>query len=245
MGKIIDITGQCFGRLTVLGISGKDKRGEIIWHCVCECGNTKDVLSSNLRKGLTQSCGCLRKEKVKEKPTAIRDLTNQRFGKLIAIAPTSKRLNGQVIWKCQCDCGNEVYIRSYNLVSGSSQSCGCLNQSHGELKIQEILEKNKIPFEKEKTFSTCIFEDTKNFARFDFYVNNSYIIEFDGEQHFSYNNRGWNTKERFLRTKAHDIYKNQWCKDNKIPIIRIPYAHLKKLTLSDLLLNTSPFIKEE
>ena len=62
MGKIIDITGQQFGRLTALNIAGKDSRGETIWHCMCECGNPKDVLSSNLRKGLTQSCGCLQKE---------------------------------------------------------------------------------------------------------------------------------------------------------------------------------------
>ena len=53
MGKIIDITGQQFGRLTALNIARKDSRGETIWHCICECGNPKDVLSSNLRKGLT------------------------------------------------------------------------------------------------------------------------------------------------------------------------------------------------
>lgn len=53
MGKIIDITGQKFGRLTALNIVGKDNRGETIWHCICDCGNSKDALSSNLRKGLT------------------------------------------------------------------------------------------------------------------------------------------------------------------------------------------------
>jgi hypothetical protein len=53
MGRRIDITGQKFGRLTALNIAGKDSRGETIWHCICDCGNEKDVLSSNLRKGLT------------------------------------------------------------------------------------------------------------------------------------------------------------------------------------------------
>lgn len=244
MGKIIDITGQRFGRLTALQVIGKDGRGEKIWHCICECGNTKDALSSNLRKGLTQSCGCLQKERA-GKNTPIKDLTNQRFGKLIAIEPTKERLNGQVVWKCLCDCGSEAYVRSYNLTSGSSQSCGCSTQSHGELKIQSILEENNIPYEREKSFETCVFEDSKSLARFDFYVNNSYVIEFDGEQHFYYSNTGWNTKENFLRTKAHDNYKNQWCKNNNIPIIRIPYTHLKNLNLLDLLLNTSPFVKEE
>lgn len=244
MARIIDITNQKFGRLTAINIAGKDSRGETIWHCICDCGQTKDVLSSNLRKGLTQSCGCLQKEKAGQK-TPIKNLTNQRFGKLIALEPTKERLNGQVIWKCLCDCGNITYIRSYNLISGSCQSCGCLSQSHGELKIQEILTKNNISYEKEKTFPSCIFEDTQQLARFDFYVNQSYIIEFDGEQHFTYNNTGWNTKEHYLRVKLHDKYKNQWCKDNNIPIIRIPYTHLKNLELSDLLIDTSLFRLEE
>ena len=244
MGRMIDITGQQFGRLTVLNKAGKDARGEILWHCICDCGNTKDILSSNLRKGLTQSCGCLQKEKMKEIAT-FKDLTNQRFGKLVALKPTEERLNGQVIWKCLCDCGNIVHIRSYNLTSGICQSCGCLNQSHGELKIQELLTENNISYEKEKTFPSCVFEDTQQLARFDFYVNQSYIIEFDGEQHFTYNNTGWNTKEHYLRVKTHDKYKNKWCKDNNIPIIRIPYTHLKNLELSDLLLDTSLFKMEE
>ena len=174
-----------------------------------------------------------------------KDLTNQRFGKLVALKPTEERLNGQVIWKCLCDCGNIVHIRSYNLTSGICQSCGCLNQSHGELKIQELLTENNISYEKEKTFPSCVFEDTQQLARFDFYVNQSYIIEFDGEQHFTYNNTGWNTKEHYLRVKTHDKYKNKWCKDNNIPIIRIPYTHLKNLELSDLLLDTSLFKMEE
>lgn len=67
MGKRIDITGQKFGRLTALNIAGKDSRGETIWHCICDCGNEKNVLSSNLRKGLTQSCGCLQKERAGKK----------------------------------------------------------------------------------------------------------------------------------------------------------------------------------
>lgn len=136
-------------------------------------------------------------------------------------------------------------MRSYNLTSGATQSCGCLNQSHGELKIQQILKNNNIPYEMEKTFLSCVFEDSQQLARFDFYVNQSYIIEFDGEQHFTYDNRGWNTKEHFMRLRAHDTYKNHWCKDNNIPIIRIPYTHLDNLELSDLLLETSPFRLEE
>ena len=241
MGKRIDLTGQKFGRLTVLDFYGSDKRRESIWRCQCECGNITNVLSSNLRKGYTKSCGCLQKEKA-GKNTPIKDLSNMLFGQLTVLYPTSQRLNGQVVWHCKCTCGKEIDVRSYNLISGNTFSCGCLKQSHGEYLIEQLLQKNNIQYEKEKTFSSCVFNDTKQLARFDFYVNNQYIIEFDGEQHFNYTQTGWNTKEHFIKTKEHDNYKNQWCKENNIPIIRIPYLHEKDICLEDLLLPTSSFI---
>lgn len=44
-------------------------------------------------------------------------------------------------------------------------------------------------------------------------------------------------------THKHDLIKSKWCKENNIPLIRIPYTHFKNLTLDDLLLNTSKFIE--
>ena len=58
-------------------------------------------------------------------------------------------------------------------------------------------------------------------------------------------NTTWNNKENFLKTQERDVLKNQWCKDNNIPLIRIPYWHLKDLCLEDLLLETSKFIVKE
>lgn len=306
MGKKIELTGQKFGRLTVIGIAGKDNRGEIIWHCVCDCGGEKDVLSSNLRKGLTQSCGCLQKEKAGQN-TPIKDLTNQRFGKLIALKPTEERLNGQVVWECLCDCGNKIKVRSWNLISNKTcscgcarsesarlyhnknlqgqrfgkltvlealpfepdksgnvywkcrcdcgnetilytslltqgiSSCGCLNMSRGELKISSLLASANIDYEMEKTFKDCHLPDSNRLLRFDFYVNNEYIIEFDGIQHFKAD-AGWATQEVYKRTVEHDNFKNTWCKNHNIPIIRIPYTHYKNLTINDLLIETSKFI---
>ena len=95
ISKLIDLTGQKFGRLTVLDFYGSDKRRESIWRCRCECGNITNVLSSNLRKGYTKSCGCLQKEKA-GKNTPIKDLSNMLFGQLTVLYPTSQRLNGQV-----------------------------------------------------------------------------------------------------------------------------------------------------
>jgi hypothetical protein len=62
MSNIIDITGQRFGRLTVVACAGRTKRGNTIWTCRCDCGNEKIVQASHLRSGSTTSCGCLRQE---------------------------------------------------------------------------------------------------------------------------------------------------------------------------------------
>lgn len=54
----IDITGQTFGLLTTIKVV-PDERSGAYWLCKCQCGNTCVVKSSNLRLGITQSCGCL------------------------------------------------------------------------------------------------------------------------------------------------------------------------------------------
>lgn len=56
----------------------------------------------------------------------IKDLTNQRFGRLIAIERTNQRKGNCFLWRCKCDCGNEVLVRTYFLTHKISQSCGCL-----------------------------------------------------------------------------------------------------------------------
>lgn len=57
MTKIIDITGQTFGRLTVLSLAGRSN-AEALWLCRCACGNTKEIRSYYLRSGTSKSCGC-------------------------------------------------------------------------------------------------------------------------------------------------------------------------------------------
>lgn len=61
MPKFKDLTNQKFGKLTVVGVTGR-RHGAFLWHCNCECGNTTEAISFNLIKGDTKSCGCLRRE---------------------------------------------------------------------------------------------------------------------------------------------------------------------------------------
>ena len=59
MGKIKDLTGQKFGRLTVIRDSGlRASNGSVKWECLCECGNICYKIGSSLKSNHVQSCGC-------------------------------------------------------------------------------------------------------------------------------------------------------------------------------------------
>lgn len=64
MGTFVNIVGNRFGRLVVLGLAKKTPGSRIKWHCKCDCGNEKVVASFHLMGGDVRSCGCLRKETI-------------------------------------------------------------------------------------------------------------------------------------------------------------------------------------
>lgn len=63
MPKALDLTGQKYGRLTVVEkLPLRDKYKKVVWNCICDCGNTTNVNTKNIRTGNTASCGCLKIE---------------------------------------------------------------------------------------------------------------------------------------------------------------------------------------
>ncbi|MEK6881258.1 MAG: hypothetical protein AABY22_16675, partial [Nanoarchaeota archaeon] len=92
MNKIKDITGQKFGRLTVLEQTGFDKNQHAKWKCLCECGQYKEILSSSLIQKCTKSCGCLIGP-----PDSFKNLAGKKFGKWAVI----KRVENYIIGKQQ------------------------------------------------------------------------------------------------------------------------------------------------
>ncbi len=62
MGRLIDLTGESFGRWTVINRADDYYTGNTKWNCVCSCGIKRVVMSPTLRRGESQSCGCLRDE---------------------------------------------------------------------------------------------------------------------------------------------------------------------------------------
>lgn len=130
-----DLTGRKFGKLTVRCLdeerTAQTHKG--YWICDCECGGVKSIRADSLTSGKTTSCGCvLAASRVGPKPSMMRDLTGQRFGKLQAIKPDDSITNRSqgIYWICQCDCGNTSSVRSADLVNGKTKSCGhCRNDN--------------------------------------------------------------------------------------------------------------------
>ena len=233
--KIKNLLGQQFGLLTVIE-RAENIGGRAAWLCKCECGGTKIARSSNLQTGKTKSCGCKRKEQLEQlHKSNIINLEGKRFGKLVALEQVGSNYGNNIVWKCQCDCGNIKNVPGNVLRNGLTQSCGCL-KSKNEEKITQILLNNNISFEKEKV----LYDDkTGEQYRFDFYIENSFFLEYDGEQHFRIGT-GWSNKEKFIKTREKDLNKNHYCFRNNIPIIRIPYKI--DYQLNDLLLETSQYV---
>ena len=124
--KIVDLTGKRFGKLVVIKRNGtlirKNGNKKALWLCKCDCGNEVNRTTENLRKNNNDnnSCGCL-----KNKDKVI-DITNKRFGKLIAIKIVSKKRNN-MLWLCKCDCGNFKEVLQGNL-GRTTFSCGCFQK---------------------------------------------------------------------------------------------------------------------
>ena len=65
MGKIKDISGAVFGRLTAIKPTGEIRDESAVWECKCLCGEEVFVRSTSLVRGDTKSCGCIRKDLLK------------------------------------------------------------------------------------------------------------------------------------------------------------------------------------
>lgn len=74
----------------------------------------------------------------------MRDITNQRFGRLIAEC-YHHSANHRRFWQCKCDCGNVVIVRQYHLTCGKTKSCGCYRREVNTKHLEEINCKKRNP----------------------------------------------------------------------------------------------------
>lgn len=126
-----DITGQTYGKLTAQKLlSGQNSRA--LWQCRCDCGKETTALYRDLVYGKTKSCGCTRTSR------KLRDLTGQRFGRLVAQERLEQQKAGSYLWRCQCDCGTVALIPAAALIKGQTQSCGCLAMEARKAKARDL-----------------------------------------------------------------------------------------------------------
>lgn len=233
----IDLSGQKFNKITLIEkLNKRDINRSLLYKAKCDCGKEFIVSGSKVKNGYIKSCGCLQKEKLQEylkTDPYTKDETGKKYG-LLTVLERAGYLHGRVAWKCRCDCGNIVIAEGAKLRQGQL-SCGCLKDSKDIYNIKNILSNNHIPFEIQKKFEEC---QDKRKLPFDLFINNQYIIEYDGIQHFK--STGFISEEKIEIIHRHDLIKNKYCFDNNIPLIRIPYN--VKYTLDDLKLETTRFL---
>ncbi|MEG2380096.1 MAG: hypothetical protein RSB38_00165 [Oscillospiraceae bacterium] len=112
--------GLRFGNLFVIEKTAeRNSIGEIIWLCRCDCGNTIKVKTSSLTNYKVTSCGCEKKDNENV------DITNKRFGMLVALEPQDDKLNNNTLWLCRCDCGNFITCEAFKIRYGYKITCGC------------------------------------------------------------------------------------------------------------------------
>lgn len=134
MPKRINIINRIYGRLTVLSFSHTDNSGNAVWNCACSCGNKAQASRNLLVTGAIKSCGCLRRELGRRKP---KNITGQKFGRLIAIDYVYLKNKG--MWRCKCECGKETHATTTWLTKGTKKSCGCLRDELSSQRYETIL----------------------------------------------------------------------------------------------------------
>ena len=192
--------------------------GHALWECKCSCGNptTFIVDGSNLRKGHTISCGCMRKG------NNHKDYCNQTINNIFIGEVVGKNKQGSYLYDCICFCGNHFISDATRIINGHKQSCGCL-KSKGEAKIKNILDNLNIKYKSEYPIEICGPNNCNRRIDFAVFVEETIkcFIEYQGEQHYNVNN--------VWHRPAADEEKRLYCKEKHIPLIEIPYTDYKAL----------------
>lgn len=176
---------------------------------------------------ILNGCGC--PECKFRKLSKLFSRTHEEYAKEVENCNSDIEVVGQyvnartpILHRCKLD-GYEWYAIPYNILLG--QGCPQCKESSGERVVRQLLEYYDIQYIYQKTFQDC--KDIQMLP-FDFYLPDYNIcIEYDGRQHFEpvdFAGKGeeW-AQQQFIKIQCHDEIKNKYCKDNNIPLLRIPY----------------------
>lgn len=236
-GSMKSRIGEKYGYLTILSIDEErtKEKSRVYVYAKCKCGDVHSYEQSSITKGRVISCGCKKHE------INAQNIIGKRFGNLTVVKIIGRKYSnnldqGCIILECKCDCGNVKNVRQTNLTHGHTWSCGCMKRSHGEELIFKFLNKYKYQFDEQYRIDDC-----KNILPlpFDFalFSNGKLVglIEFDGAQHFNPYNFGISKnkelKKIFSEQCIRDDIKTNYCKENKIPLLRITHEDLEECDL--------------
>lgn len=227
-----NLKGQEYNNIKILYPCGYNIDHRVMYVCKCFCGNYFISSGKNIKKGNTQSCDCLRSQRVVDSNVSrSEDIIGKTFGKLkvLEFVDFRKKRSGKRsgVYKCECQCGRICYKEGVYLRHGDTQTCGlCTRKSHGELAIANFLDKRNIRYITEYSFDDCLSQRGYHLY-FDFAIideKNKIIclIEFDGEQHYNSDLKGWFTNS-YKDLHQRDLIKNKYCEDNNIILYRIRF----------------------
>lgn len=228
-GTAQNISGLRFRNLVAIyKIKKKSSKERNTWLCICDCGNHRLCIVDKIG---TEIFNCGRQCPFAK--TRLHDLKGKKFGKLTVIERNGITSDGHAAWLCKCDCGNTVLgVAGRYLENGRSQSCGkCPDKltSIGEKRIREWLEKNSINFVQEYRIPEC---KNKSTLPFDFAILEEreicFLIEYQGIQHYEPRG-GWSTPEQVVLIQERDKIKKDFCVEQEIPLLVIPYTELDSI----------------
>lgn len=217
------------------------------------------VYSTGRRCNGTRSCGCKQNKQFKNANTKgiiEEDLSGQVLNGWKLIQKTfCKDSNRSYKYLCQ----SVVYPNFFDILSIRHLKDGFVAKAHlaktsyQEVQYKLLEEKPKLSKNEERIVQMCKnngirgnwqykFLNCKDKLPlpFDFLLENKYIVEYDGEQHFYIISLFDKNEDSFFVRRAHDLIKNKYCFEHNIPLIRIPYD--TDYTIDDLRLETTRFL---
>lgn len=183
----------------------------------CEyCGIEYETTNKNKRYCSSQCASNSRRKTHKE---FVKELTEVHGG---IIVPLNLYVSSNTSIKCKCLlCGREYNKPAHKYIGSYKEGCMC-RKSKGETEIKHWLDDHGIQHREQYGFDDLKYKDK---LLFDFAIIEGkevrMLIEYDGIQH--YKPRGW-AKENFKEQNARDRMKDEYCKQNSIPLVRIPYT---------------------
>ena len=169
----------------------------------------------------------------------VKDLSGKYIGDMFVIRRVGTDRFSHSKYECRCACGNVEIISDHNIQTKTILYCSkcAKNVSNGEKYIKNILDANHVKYIQQYVFKDLIGDEKA--LRFDFAIVNDkdepqVLIEFQGQQHYR-PIEFFGGEKRFEQQKRYDTKKREYCKENNITLIEIPYSmdsdEIKKVLL--------------